>query len=103
MDAFEQVVSEILWLQGNWVRQSVKVELTKEKKRAIGRHSSPRRELDIVAYSGSENLLRVVECKSYLDSRGVVLRAMDGTDEKAAKRFKLFTDRVLRKVVFRAL
>jgi hypothetical protein len=49
MDAFEQVVSEILWLEGNWVRQSVKVELTKEEKRAIGRPSSPRWELDIVA------------------------------------------------------
>jgi hypothetical protein len=29
MDAFEQVVSEILWMSGFWVRTSVKVELTK--------------------------------------------------------------------------
>ena len=63
MDAFEQLVSEILWMDGYWVRTSVKVELTKKEKKAIGRPSSPRWELDIVAYSGRDNLLRVVECK----------------------------------------
>jgi hypothetical protein len=71
MDAFEQLVSEILWMGGDWVRTSVKVELTKEEKRLIGRRSSPRWEFDIVAYNGRDNLLRVVECKSYIDSIGV--------------------------------
>ena len=103
MDAFEQLVSEILWIEGYWVRTSVRVELTKEEKKAIGRPSSPRWELDIVAYSGRDNLLRVVECKSYLDSRGVALRAFDGNDERFAERFKLFGDQQLRKVVFRRL
>ena len=50
MEAFEQVVSEILWMEGYWVRTSVKVELTKKDKISIGRPSSPRWELDIVAY-----------------------------------------------------
>ena len=77
MDAFEQLVSEILWMDGYWVRTSVKVDLTKEEKVLIGRPSSPRWELDIVAYSGRDNLLRVVECKSYLDSRGVALQFAD--------------------------
>ena len=103
MDAFEQLVSEILWMEGYWVRTSVKVELTKKDKISIGRPSSPRWELDIVAYRGRDNLLRVVECKSYLDSRGVALRAFDGNDERFAKRFKLFGDRRLRKVVFARL
>jgi hypothetical protein len=40
MDAFEQLVSEILWMEGYWARTSVKVELTKEEKREIGRHSA---------------------------------------------------------------
>lgn len=71
--AFEQLVSEILWMEGYWVRTSVKVELTKEEKRLIGRHSSPRWELDIVAYNGRDNLLRVVECKSYFDSVGATV------------------------------
>jgi hypothetical protein len=103
MDAFEQLVSEILWMEGFWVRTSVKVEITKEEKRQIGRHSSPRWELDIVAYSGRDNVLRVVECKSYLDSRGVLLRGFDGTDAKTAERYKLFADDLLRNIVFERL
>ena len=49
MDAFEQVVAEILWMEGYWVRTSVKVELTKAEKYLIGLPSAPRWELDIVA------------------------------------------------------
>jgi hypothetical protein len=103
MNAFEQLVSEILWMEGYWVRTSVKAELTKEEKRKIGLPSAPRWELDIVAYSGRENLLRVVECKSYIDSRGVAMRAFDGTDERFGKRFKLFANEALRRVVFERL
>jgi hypothetical protein len=32
MDAFEEVVSEMLWMDGYWVRKSVKVGLTKQEK-----------------------------------------------------------------------
>jgi hypothetical protein len=103
MDAFEQLVGEILWMEGYWVRTSVKVELTKDEKRQIGRHSSPRWELDIVAYSGRDNLLRVVECKSYLDSPGVRATAFDGTDADDAKRYKLFNEPELRRIVFNRL
>lgn len=95
MDAFEQVVAEILWMQGYWVRTSVKVELTKEEKRRIGRPSSPRWELDVVAYQARDNVLKVVECKSLLDSRGVGTAALDG--------YKLFNEQVLREVVFQRL
>jgi hypothetical protein len=45
MDSFEQVVSEILWMEGHWVRTSVKIDLTKDDKVQIGRPSSPRWEL----------------------------------------------------------
>lgn len=100
MDAFEQVVSEILWMDGYWVRTSVKVDLTKQEKGSIGRSSSPRWELDIVGYSGRHNTLLVVECKSSLDLRGVALRAFDGSDSKFAERFKLFSDDNLRNVIF---
>ncbi|MGO8841495.1 MAG: hypothetical protein ACLQF1_10275 [Methyloceanibacter sp.] len=103
MDAFESVVSEILWRDGYWVRNSLKVELTKEEKAAIGRPSSPRWELDIVAYSGRRNELLVVECKSYLDSFGVQFRAFDGTGGILANRFKLFNDDTLRAVVLKRL
>jgi hypothetical protein len=102
MDAFEQLVAEILWMNGYWVRTSVKVELTKEEKRQIGRPSSPRWELDIVAYSGRDNLLRVVECKSYFDSLGVQAKGFDAKSDNAS-RYKLFNDPLLREVVFRRL
>jgi hypothetical protein len=100
MDAFEQVVAEILWREGFWVRTSFKVELTKEDKRAIELPSSPRWELDVVAYRARVNHLKVVECKSYLDSPGVKLHGFDNSNEKAASRFKLFNKPALRRVVF---
>jgi hypothetical protein len=99
MDAFETVVAAILQRQGYWTLTSVKVELTKAEKRAIGRHSAPRWELDIVAYRGRDNELRVVECKSFLDSPGVECGAFNGTSPAAAKRYKLFCDVTLRRVV----
>ncbi|SRR6266566_4475230 len=103
MDAFENVVAAILQRRGYWTMTSVKVELTKAEKRAIGRHSSPRWELDIVAYRGSDNELLVMECKSFLDSPGVDVAAFSGRSPKAAKRYKLFGDPQLRRVVFRRL
>ena len=103
MDAFEQVVSEILWDQGYWVQTSVKVNLTKEDKLAINRPSSPRWELDVVAYNGRGNILRVIECKSYLDSRGVAAADIIHPRPDAVSRYKLFTDTKLREVVFNRL
>lgn len=103
MDAFEQVVSEILWMKGLWIRTSVKVELTPDDKKDIGKTTSPRWELDIVAYSGRDNLLYVVECKSYLNSRGVTFAGLSDTDSATASRYKLFVDEKLREVVFKRL
>jgi hypothetical protein len=56
--------------------------------------------LDIVAFRGRDNLLQVVECKSYLDSRGVALNGFDGSDQKRAGRYKLLNSTDLREVVF---
>jgi hypothetical protein len=99
MDAFEQVVSEILWNKGHWVWTSFKVELTSDDKRAIGRPTSPRWELDIVAYDAPKNIIHVVECKSYLDNPGLGMRWV--TSDRG--RMKLFTEPTLRKVVFNRL
>lgn len=82
MDAFENVVVEILQRDGYWMRNVFEVELTKEKKRKIARPSSPRWELDVVAYSAKRNELLVVEGKSYLDSGGVAFHAFDGRDTR---------------------
>lgn len=103
MDSFEQVVATILDRAGYWVRTSVKVNLTREDKHAIKRRSSPRWELDVVAYSGRANELLVVECKSYLDSGGVHLAAFEGPKAAGETRYKLFSDEVLRRVVLARL
>jgi hypothetical protein len=103
VDSFEQVVGEILWMQGNWVHTSVKVHLTKEEKVLIGRPSSPRWELDLVAFSGRDNVLRVVECKSFLDSHGVMASGFNGNSTTDSGRYKLFNDVALRTVVFNRL
>jgi hypothetical protein len=85
---------------GYWTIPSFKVKLTKQEKREIGRHSSPRWELDLVAYKGSTNEVLAVECKSFLDSTGVTFRNDKFEPED---RYKLFNDDVLRLVVFRRL
>jgi hypothetical protein len=89
MDAFESIVATILEAEGFWVRRSIRVQLEKKDKRAKG---APRTELDIVAYCPARNELWVVECKSWLDSRGVKAAALLEKDHPGAKRFKLFHD-----------
>ncbi len=103
MDAFERVVASLLEHDGHWVRPSYKVMLTREEKQAIGRPSSPRWEIDLLAYKGITNSVLVVECKSYLDSRGVGKTAFDGSTLKFANRFKLFTDHDLRETILARL
>jgi hypothetical protein len=105
MDAFEQVVSEMLWMDGFWVQTSVKVNLTPKEKEIVGKRTMPRPELDIVAYRGRDNLLYVVECKSYLNSRGVTFAGLSGADAVTAGRYKLFSDAKpkLREVVLNRL
>ena len=103
MDAFEAVVAAILQRRGYWTQTCVKVELTREEKRMIGRPSSPRWELDVVGYRGASNELLVVECKSFLDSPGVKVATFDGQDRIDQKRYKLFFEPTLRKVVLRRL
>jgi len=100
MDAFENVISMLLRREGYWATTSFQVDLTKEEKRRIGKASSPRWELDVVAHKGSTNEVLVVECKSFLDSTGVIFRG--GTFEPE-NRYKLFTNDVLRSVVFEHL
>jgi len=100
MDAFESLISMLLRHDGYWTIPSFKVELTKEEKRQIGRFSSPRWEVDLIAYKGSTNEILAIECKSFLDSRGVVFQ--NGAFSPP-KRYKMFVDATLRKVVLKRL
>lgn len=100
MDAFESVIAMLLRRQGYWTSQSFKVELNKDEKRVIDRDSSPRWEIDIVAYKGRKNELLALECKSFLDSRGVIFR--DGSLQPPST-YKLFSEPRLREVVLTRL
>ena len=102
MDAFESIVATLLMRDGFWVQTSLKVNLTAEDKLKIDRKTSPRWELDVVAYRPGDNLLRVVECKSYLDSGGVSMGAFDSST-RFSNRFKLFNEPDTREVVLKRL
>ena len=90
MDSFESIVAMLLERKGYWIKKNFKVNLTKEEKRQIGRPSSPRWELDLIAYKAEGNELLVVECKSYLDSPGVGIKGFEGGTSK--ERYKLFNE-----------
>lgn len=83
------------------VRTSAKVDLTKEQKAAIGLPSMPRPEIDLVAYRAATNELLALECKSYLDSRGVTYRELSGAVD--CKTYKLFRRPAMRDIVLKAL
>jgi hypothetical protein len=102
MNSFESIIANLLELDGFWVRTSYKVELSKDDKAKIGRATSPRWELDVVAYNPRKNLLKVVECKSYLDSRGVSFKGLNPATG-GTPRFKLFNEPKTRTVVLKQL
>ncbi len=103
MDSFEELVKGLLEVDGYWVKSSVKVNLTREEKVAIGRPASPRWEIDLVAYKGSTNEILVVECKSYLDSGGVGFDSLFLGPADPKSRYKLFREDTLRDIVFSRL
>lgn len=51
MDYFESICKTLLEDEGYWVRQSYKVELSKEQKRKLGKPSLPRPEIDLIAFN----------------------------------------------------
>ncbi|MBU1319999.1 MAG: hypothetical protein KKG33_09555 [candidate division Zixibacteria bacterium] len=103
MEYFENIVKRLLEQEGYWVRQSVKVSVTKLEKRAIGKHSIPRPEIDLVGYSARENELLIVEVKSFLDSPGVRFNELTGEYKTPEGSYKLFTCENYRKIVFSRL
>lgn len=103
MNAFESVIAMLLDREGYWVKPTFKVQLTKGEKKRIGSPPCPRWELDLIAYKASTNTVLVVECKSYLDSRGVTSTGFIGDKESVKKRYKLFNEKILRETVFERL
>jgi len=103
MDYFECIIKTLLEHEGYWVRQSFKVNLTKQEKRDIGKHSIPRPEIDLLAFKPGNNTILVLEAKSFLDSPGVNLSDLEKCFDKPEGRYKLFTCLNYRKIVFKRL
>lgn len=104
MDAFERIVGQVLLEEGFWVEHSVKVELTHAEKAAIQSPSTPRPEIDLVAYNVRENRLYLIEAKSFLDSHGVNIKEVICEDKpRQAGRYKIFTSKTYRDVVMSRL
>lgn len=103
MDAFESLVGNILRADGYWVETEFKVPLTKRQKRSVGLASTPRWELDLVAYRARDNEVLIVECKSFLDSQGVLYEAFTGNKPTLSRKYKLFTNKKLWWLIRRAL
>lgn len=72
MNQFEEISRYLLEAEGFWVQTGIKVEITPEQKRFLGKPTMPRPEVDIVAYKRSEDTLYLIEAKTYLNSKGVV-------------------------------
>lgn len=102
MDAFEELVAEVLRADGYWVHQGYKINLSVEDKRALGNPSMPRPEVDLVAYKAGTGELLSLECKSYFDSGGVHARDLL-PGGRHAQRYKMFVNQSLRELVLTRL
>lgn len=103
MDYFESTVKTLFEREGYWVRQSFKVNLTKDEKRKIGKHSIPRPEIDLLAYKPEINVIYAIEAKSFIDSLGVKISDLFEKHEIPEGRYKLFTCKNYRTIVFNRL
>ena len=103
MDYFEGIIKTLLEHEGYWVRQSFKVNVTKQEKRDIGKHSIPRPEIDLLAFKHKENTIIALEVKSLLDSLGIKISELEEVHEIPEGRFKLFTCSKYRTIVFNRL
>jgi len=86
MDAFESIVGRIMEKRGYWIRQSVKVKISKEEKKKYGKHSMPTPEIDLIAVKGNECIL--FEVKSFLDSKGARLNGV-----RSSPGYKIINDK----------
>lgn len=100
MISFEYVAAMLLEDEGYWTRTRFKVPVSKQDKKDLGNPSMPRPEIDVVGYKPRTNELRLVECKSYLDSGGVSVKHLT-PGSKYASRLKFFNNQALRKLVER--
>ena len=99
MDAFEQLVGQLLDADKYWVKSSVKIDLTPDEKKKINKATTPRQEIDIIAMDVALNTVYLLEVKSYLDSPGVVYEEVTKETEIQEGRYKLLTSENYRAVL----
>jgi hypothetical protein len=102
-DHFENLVRTLLEADGYWVAQSFKVNVTKQEKRDIGKHSIPRPEIDLLALNFVKNEIIAVEAKSFLDSPGVRASELMAVHAIPEGKYKLFTCANYRTIVLSRL
>lgn len=103
MDAFENLAAQLLQESGYWILQSVKVNLDKKEKNEINKPTTPRPEIDIIAYDRKNEILYLIEAKSYIDSQGVKFLDIDKEYEIQEGAYKLLTCEKYRNVVTKRL
>jgi len=109
MDAFEEIVAGLFrtgLFEGKrcWTWINYKVNLTRDQKQQIGTGSMPRTEIDILGFHPQSNSLLWIECKSYLDSRGVNLNQfVSSHGEKYGGVPKVFATKKKRDIISKAL
>lgn len=99
MDAFESIVATYLDSKGYWVKQSVKVNISKDDKKELGLQTMPTPEIDLVAYNPVENELILIEVKSYFDSEGVTIAGLNDPKSKKTKRYRLLNDEKYQRII----
>lgn len=95
MDHFESIIATLLEAEGYWVRRSFKVNVTKDEKCQIGKHSIPRPEIDLLALRFSANEVLALEAKSFLDSPGVKIAQLKEEHDIPKGRYKLLLRRAI--------
>jgi len=103
MDAFEKIIGQLLQDEKYWVKHSVKINLSLEEKRSINKPSTPRPEIDIVAYDVNRDTVYLLEVKSYLDSPGVPYDEVAIEQIEQSGRYKLLTAKNYRNVLSASL
>ncbi|MCV2350233.1 hypothetical protein [Paucibacter sp. Y2R2-4] len=103
IEKFENIVATLLEEEGFWVRRGFKVNVSLEEKKQIGKQSSPRPEIDMLAFHLGRNEVLALDVKAYLDTPGVKLAQLQEEHEVPAGRYKLFTSERYRQIVLTRL
>jgi len=104
MDAFEQIVGELLEEEQFWVRNSVKVNLTRADKSQLENPSMPRPEIDLIAFDARASILYLLEVKSFIDSQGVRLEDLHPSSTLPPQgRYKMLTSSRYQEVLMQRL